>query len=237
MKKFQAAMVCGGMLAIATPAFAQSGYYFEDDEEQIDEKTWPALGFGGGHIEAIVGFDHMTGHSLKDIDSTANFFNSANGVAYGGGIGYDYTLNPTMVLGAEFDVTGSTADWKNPNVSSTFNMTRMRVGRDIFLGGRFGFLLNPKNLFYVKAGFANTQFSITGENTGETLHYDSNSSGLRFGFGVQHRLTKKTYAKIEYDYSHYGSGQFNYKGTTPDASYFALKNDRHQLMASIGFKF
>ena len=63
MRKLILSAIAGTAALVATPAFAQ------DD----------AASFNGGHVEAITGYDHIT--------------DGSDGVLYGIGGGYDYTLS------------------------------------------------------------------------------------------------------------------------------------------------
>lgn len=230
--KIIGALLVGMAALVASPALAQD---YEQDEQ--DQRAWPADSFSGPRVEVLLGWDHFANKSLKDIDTSAELANTASGLTYGGAVGYDTAVAPNLLLGAELSVTGSTARWSADTVTSTFNTTNLRIGRDIFVGGRIGYALSPRTLLYGKAGYTNTLFSIDGANSGEMLNHQSNSAGFRIGTGLEQRLTKKTYVKLEYDFSHYGSGQFNYAGSTPDGSNFALKDDRHQVLVGIGLRF
>lgn len=232
MKTMYALLAAGLAVISANPAFAQ-----EDDDQQAP-KT-PAEAFSGAHVEASFGWDHLSNKSIKDIDSTAYTTGSSDGVTYGGAIGYDFALTDRVTLGGEFGVYGSTAKWNNTTnfVSGTFNTETVKPGRDIFVGAKLGYALSPKTEIFGKAGYTNTHFSITGDNGSDPLYQGIDANGFRLGAGVEQKLTKSTYVKLEYDYSHYGSGQFNYSNATPDASNFDLHNDRHQLLASVGFRF
>ena len=221
------------LLATALGAVAASPAIAQDDVPQT-----PAQAFSGTHLEASVGWDHLTSKSLKDIDLSSTATGAADGVAWGGAIGYDMAVGDNLTLGAEFGVYGSSTNWTNQGlVSGTFNTATVRAGRDIFAGVRLGYALSPRTQIFTKAGYTNTHFGVVGTDGTENLYEGINADGFRLGAGIEHKLTRTTYTKLEYDYSHYGSGQFNYLGATPDASNFDLHNDRHQLMASVGVRF
>lgn len=230
MNKICAGLVAGLALAAASPAFAQS-------DIDPDEKAWPSDSFTGTSIEAILGLDHFASKSSKDIDSGAEFESTKSGLAFGGGVGYDFAVNPNITVGFEATVTGSTASWHTDDITSTFNLARIRAGRDIYVGGRVGYAFNPKTLAFVKFGYANTAFNLTGSNTSENLYETADASGIRAGFGLEQKVTKKTFVRLEYDFSHYGTGAYSYGGTTPDASNFFLSSDNHKVLASVGFRF
>ena len=225
------AVLCAGMAVIASsPAFAQS---------DASGPATPAEAFAGAHIEASVGWDHLANTSIKDIDPAARVSGTSDGVTFGGALGYDFALTDRITLGGEFGVYGSSAKWNNTGnlTAGSFNTQTVKPGRDLFLGGRLGYALSPKTQVFGKAGYTNTRFGVYGTDGSEVLYDGINANGFRLGAGVEHKLTKATYAKLEYDFSHYGSGQFNYAASTPDASTFDLHNDRHQVLASVGIRF
>lgn len=63
------------------------------------------------------------------------------------------------------------------------------------------------------------------------------TDGWRVGAGVETALGEKAFAKIEYRYSNYNEGEFDFNGTTPDSSRFRIDTDRHQVVASVGLRF
>jgi len=231
MKTLYALLASGLAVIASSPAFAQ-------DAGQ-DAAATPAQAFSGAHVEATFGWDHLNTKSLKDIDSTAEVEAGADGVTYGGAIGYDTALNSNWTAGAELGLYGSSIRWMNTtNLNpGTFNTAQVNAGRDLYIGGRLGYALSRKTQLYAKAGYTNTRFGVYGSDGNDTLYQHIDASGFRLGTGVEQKLTKATYVKLEYDFSHYGSGQFNYLGTTPDGSNFDMHNDQHQILASVGLRF
>ncbi len=233
MKTMYALFACGMAVIASSPAFAQSS-----DSNQPDSRT-PAQAFSGPFVEGTFGWDHLTNKSIKDIDATATATGATDGVTYGGAIGYDVALTDRVTLGGEFGVYGSSAKWTNTEnvVAGTFNTQQVKMGRDLYVGAKLGYALSPGTQIFGKAGYTNTHFGIYGDNGSDPLYQGINAGGFRLGAGVEQKLTRMTYVKLEYDYSHYGSGQFNYGDATPDSSNFDLHNDRHQILASVGLRF
>ncbi len=226
------ALLCSGMAVIAaSPAFAQG--------TDAAMPATAAAAFSGAHIEATFGWDHLANKSIKDIDPTAHVTGTADGVTFGGALGYDVALTDKVTLGGELGLYGASTKWNNTAnlVAGTFNTATVKPGRDIFAGAKLGYALSTQTQIFGKAGYTNTHFGIYGTDGSAVLYNGVNASGFRLGAGVEQKLTKATYAKLAYDYSHYGSGQFNYGGSSPDASTFDLHNDRHQLLASVGVRF
>ena len=109
MRKFAiAAALAAG--TIATPALAQ-------DNNNL----------GGFRIEGLVGYDHP---SILD--------ESADGVAYGVGVGYDFQAG-NAVFGVEAEAMDSSADEDVAGAIIPGDSLRVRAGRDLYVGGRVGF--------------------------------------------------------------------------------------------------
>jgi outer membrane immunogenic protein len=232
MKTPFALFVCGTALLAASPAFAQ------DYDEEADLPDTPADVFSGPHIELSAGLDHVGFKSYKDIDATQNFSTFKTGAVYGGALGYDTPLTERMTIGVEVGVTTSSVKYTNPALTTgTFNTSQVNVGRDLSFGLRLGYAFSKKTQVFAKLAYTNTHFGVSGTAGSEVLYDGIAANGARVGIGVEQHFTRALYVKLEYDRSQYGSGQYNYRGTTPDASYFDLRNSRDQLLASIGVRF
>lgn len=229
MKTIYALIASGLAVITSNPAFAQSA--------DAASET-PAQAFSGAHAEATFGWDHLSQKSLKDNDQAAYSKGSANGVTYGAAVGYDIAVTPHVTLGAELGLYGNSGRWNNTNLAAgTFNTASVNPGRDAFAGARIGYALTPKTQVFAKGGYVNSHFGVTGENGTDTLHDGFNASGYRLGAGIEQKLTRATYVKLEYDYSHYGSGQFDYYGNATAGGDFDLHSNRSQVLASVGLRF
>lgn len=190
--------------AFATPAFAQT-------QDQS---------FAGSHAEVIAGWDRVNDKSSYDA--------SRDGVTYGGNIGYDIQRGGT-VFGVEGEVTGSTISDRSNDVLNAGDRLRVKAGRDLYVGGRLGFVANPRTLIYAKAGYTNAQFITDYDSPATTpalsFRQRDNYDGWRLGAGAEFKVTDKVFAKAEYRYSNYGS-QTN--GVDPE---------RHQIVTGLGVRF
>ena len=144
MKKSIALLLAGGSLAIlAAPAAAQ------------DDTT-----FQGPWVAGVGGFDkNKAGSTIDDDvddpdndDGLLDEDESANGIVYGAAVGYDIDLG-TMVIGAEAELTDSTADSDFAGDPETdFGLGSVDTGRDIYVGARAGFKATENTLVYAKGG-------------------------------------------------------------------------------------
>jgi outer membrane immunogenic protein len=180
--------------AVATPAFAQD-----------------RAPFTGVRVEGIAGWDRP------------NVSNShANGVVYGVGAGFDFQTGGA-VLGIEGEASDSTSDKCVGGFAAAGDRLCSKAGRDLYVGGRIGGLVNPTTLIYAKAGYTNARISANyTAATGGTGSFRSrdNLDGVRVGAGVEHAVGRNAFVKAEYRYSNYEQDV-----------------DRHQVVAGFGFRF
>lgn len=220
MKKILAALAVGATVP-ACPALAQDA-----------QAT-----FTGPRVEATVGWDKSRSGSTVDDDATRDLDQSIDGIVYGGGVGFDAALGDSFVVGAEAELTDSTANADNDGVPNTFNLGRVEAGRDIYVGARAGFIVGEKMLVYAKGGYTNARFNLVGTDGTVDLDQRLDTDGWRLGAGVETAIGENAFAKIEYRYSNYNEAEFDFNGQTPDSSRFNIDTDRHQVVASVGFRF
>ena len=155
---------------------------------------------------------------------------------FGGGVGYDAMVGNGVVLGVEGEATGSTAHADRRAYANDFGYGRVRPGRDLYVGGRIGFLASPTTLLYAKGGYTNAQLHVLAGSTNTSTDTNFKLDGYRVGAGVEHQMSASTYAKVEYRYSNYGRGQIDYAGGGTSGR-FDVDTDRHQVAVSYGLRF
>lgn len=223
MKKILATLAAGTVLAAGAPAFAQDGS--------------PAAGFSGPRVEAVIGYDNLRSGSTKDIDTSADIDQSIDGITYGGAIGYDIATGDNITVGAEAELTESSASWSDEGTSTTFNLGGVEAGRDIYVGARVGYAMSPSTLLFVKGGYTNARFNYEGSDGTTDLNQRLDTDGYRLGAGVEQKFGSNAYGKLEYRYSNYSEGELDFNGNTPDTSRFDIDVDRHQVVAAVGLRF
>lgn len=145
-----------------------------------------------------------------------------DGFAYGGQIGYDLRVSPSVVLGAEVALTGrtGTADIAGIEISA---------GRTIGATARLGYLLGDKHLIYARGGYSNARFSADDGITKDS----GNRDGFTIGAGYEQALARNVSARIEYNYSDYGSDDLtNLVGVRSSAGL-----NRHAVTGGLNFRF
>lgn len=193
--------------------------------------------FTGPRIEAIVGYDKTRAGSSVDNDSNIPNDESIDGLLYGVGVGYDIDIGGA-VLGAEAEYTQSTAktEFRNGDFEG-FGLGNVKTNRDFYVGARIGAKATPNTLVYVKGGYTNAKFDVRSSDGTTELQQDIDTDGWRAGAGVEHALGQNAFAKLEYRYSNYGKAEIDFGGAIPDSSRFDVDTDRHQVVASLGWRF
>lgn len=219
MKKL-ALILASGCAMAAVPAVAQ----------EVDST------FTGPRVEAIVGYDVTQAGSSVDNDTTSSDDESIDGLLYGVGAGFDFAAGG-VVLGVEGEYTDSTAKTGfDRGDFEGFGLGNVKAGRDLYVGGRVGFIAAPKTLIYAKAGYTNARFDVLSSDGTTETRTDIDTDGWRLGAGVEQAVGENSFAKLEYRYSKYGEGEVDFVNG-PDSGRFDLDLDRHQVVASVGLRF
>ncbi|WP_337995111.1 outer membrane protein [Novosphingobium sp. KACC 22771] len=134
-----------------------------------------------------------------------NAFGSSkvNGTVYGGAIGYDLPVASILSIGADAEINGSTG-------RHNFGSSYLRIGRDLYVGGRVSLKILPSTRIYGKLGYANGNFASEAGYYGHGLSMifsdNVNLSGIRAGAGIQQTIFGPAYVLAEYRYTNYSSG-------------------------------
>lgn len=220
MKKIVSALAGCGAIAIAAPALAQT------------EPT-----FNGPRVEAILGYDINKAGSSIDDDANVDNDQSAEGLLYGVGVGYDFNLGG-VVVGPEAELTDSSAKTKFDNGDwEGFGVGNVTANRDIYVGLRAGAEVMPGTLLYAKGGYTNAKFDVVNNDGTNDFTQDIDADGWRVGAGAEHQFGRNMYAKVEYRYSNYQKAEIDYGGAIPDSNRFDVDLDRHQVVGAVGFRF
>ena len=200
-KLMLAALATSAAIAAAAPAAAQT-----------------AQPFTGFRVEGLIGYDSLNDRQGQDKSSS-------DGVLYGAAIGYDIPAGP-VVLGAEGEISGSSSDTRSNGIRVPGDEFRLGAGRDLYAGGRVGYIISPVAMGYIKAGYTNAKFDARYTTGGVTTVNSQEVGGYRLGAGLEYAISPNTFVKGEYRYSHYD--ELDGVGINPN---------RHQLMAGLGLRF
>jgi len=221
MKKTVALLTATALTAVAAPAFAQDN----------------TATFTGPRVEAIVGYDMARAGSSVDDDANQDNDQSIDGIMYGAAVGYDVDLGG-VVVGAEAELTNSSANTKfDAGDFEGFGFGNVKAGRDLYLGARLGVKAAPDVLLYAKGGYTNAKFDVRSNDGTTEFNQDIDTDGFRIGAGAEYALNRNTFAKLEYRYSNYSRAEIDFNGDIPDTDRFDVDLDRHQVVASVGYRF
>jgi outer membrane immunogenic protein len=208
--------------------------------------SYPWAGFyvgaeGGGAL------GYETGSTLyTTILSTAGSQTAGNvdGILGGFVAGYNYQVNSTWVLGAEFDWSWTNASGKTSRGSNIPGITLNGTTNDRWVAsvtGRAGYVMNNW-LLYGRAGAvwmdaaygANAMAGATLLEVGSTT---VTRAGFTVGVGAERRLFGNLTGKVEYDFDDFGTKQvlFTFPGIGSNGA--NVSTQVHELKAGINYMF
>ena len=223
MKKTIALIATGSLVALATPAIAQSA---------ADSP------FNGPRIGVVGGYDQSgAGSSIDDDTDDNNNDQSIEGIGYGVEAGYDIDTGGA-VIGIEGEYLESTADTQFEDGDfEGFGLGSVDANRDLYVGLRAGAKVTPNTLVYAKGGYTNAKYDILSNDGTTEFTNDVDTDGYRVGAGVEYAMNSGMYIKGEYRYSNYSEAEIDLEGTLADSERFDVDLDRHQVMAAVGWRF
>jgi outer membrane immunogenic protein len=161
-------------LAVATPAAAQTN----SDTNSYD----------GFRAEARLGYETPTVSEDEDI------YKLGSAVSYGGEIGFDIAVSPTVTVGPYVSAEESSVELEEEGTTAT-----IEIGRNYQVGGRIGFGLGGL-VGYGKLGYSNIKLNL--EGTGDD--YSATKGGVGGGLGIEGNLGRNAYWGVEGNYSDFG---------------------------------
>jgi outer membrane immunogenic protein len=207
MRKLIFASVCG--LLASWPAMAadlpvKAAPYAPPPAAYNWTGFWIGIRGGYGVNSTDVGTLNLGGTSI-DIGT------APKGFVGGGDAGLDFQFSPAFVGGIyieqDFADLRSTANMGVGGISLA-NLTNYLGAA----GARFGYLVTPASLLYLKGGFAwvgaHPNFSAVG--TAQSI--SDTSVGYELGVGLEHKLVGNWSVKIEYDHTHAGDKSLDASG-------------------------
>lgn len=190
--------------------------------------------FNGPRIELRAGWDNPDIRAtLQDAGNRVSQSADKSGVSYGGEVGYDFSPDNKMVIGAYAGLEGSTVK----ACGELYGADRLclRAGRNITAGARVGVVLDQKFLIYGKGGYSNGrvsvdyrdyEFILPDENVGRTF------DGFHVGGGIEASVGSGVYGRLEYVYTNYGRVSAETEVLTA-----SLKPTRQQVVYAMGVRF
>jgi outer membrane immunogenic protein len=222
-------MILAALVATpTTPALAQS-YAGQDGNAPYATEDVSGL-----RIEPRIGYDRViTELNVESATDSASVREGKSGVTYGGEIGYDMVVNVGTVLGAYAGIDGSSVKQCFPDGYGA--ETCLKPGRNLTVGLRGGYLLNPTTLVYIKGGYSNGQIRVGYNDPNfpeDNVRGSDNLSGFHVGAGVQAGFGRNFYGKLEYVYTDYNGYEI-----ADGSDKASLDFSRHQVVAGLGVRF
>lgn len=179
----------------------------------------PSVAQSGLYIGGIAGYE---GIRIESADGSLTA--EASSAVYGLNAGYDLALGNAFV-GIEGEVSTSGGSTEFPDSFSGARES-LEANAQYYAGARAGVALTPGLAAYGKLGY--TSLSTTAfTSSGSLDELKENSSGLRYGGGVQLALKGPLAARVEYRRSRYKDVNSGAYGDTTT----------NQVVAGLGFRF
>ena len=220
------ALVAGSTLVIAAGPAAANDW------------AGPYIGIGGGYDMANTRVDTVL------TDGPTNLAYKKNGQAGAGGFltlsaGYDHALFGPLVVGVFVDYDFSDADTNFSNF--LFSETgHVKLGDQLSVGGRIGYLVAPTTLFFSTFGYAHSDPSdVTISFEGDKLKAGIGSfNGYFLGSGVETLIGNGFSLKAEYRYTSMRSEGAVFSDTVPSAALIeTLKPQTQTIRMSLNYRF
>jgi len=186
------------------------------------------------------------------LDSVGTFAQTQlNGWLFGGTVGYNWQINPWMVLGLEGDFDWVNFEGTSPCGTTIFTFefastchTKAKWTAD--LTGRVGFAVD-RALLYLKGGAVwkkadhDATFNEVGLGCFVCLGYTDTRVGGLFGAGIEYAFLPNWSAKIEYNYMDFGTNNVNvagfFDGTEPITATVPVREVIHTVKAGVNYRF
>ena len=173
--------------------------------------------FDGPYVGVQAGWDRNE-IGIEDVDDVDI---SNDSLLIGGYAGYNFKIAERVVLGAEAGISTAVDDSFGLSTATETLTFDPRFSYD--LSARAGYLVNERTLAYVRGGLAGTRLRISFDDGADPFSETGYVEGWQIGGGVEHALTDKLSARVEYRYSDLGQGDLEY--------------DRHQALVGVSYNF
>jgi len=203
-----------------TPAWAQDApsQTAFDPYGNGEEVTYrdPMTGF---RVEVAGGYDRL---EINYFDGDTKYYDGADGIRYGGEVGYDFAIGSRVLLGAYVGYAGTTT--KRCDDVGLFTELCQRAKGELSGGVRLGVRVGERAQLYGKVGYASMplEFAVSTDRTTETY------AGMHFGLGGEMGVGSRAFVKAELVATNF---------RTRDRFYEGLNFDRRHAVAGVGYRF
>jgi outer membrane immunogenic protein len=192
-------------------------------------------------------YSFRTAGGVSGTGSTSASNQSANGMPLVIGLGYNFKLTNTWLLGVGADysaLTQETSNYQSRDIDGTLNGPgKIKVSNryNIFLTP--GYAIDKDKLIYAKAGYSSQalNYSSAAFSTTPALNKTSNANGYILGLGYKQMITGGFYGFAEGNYMSYSKANMGMGWTeTNGVSVTTTSNtgsSAYTLLVGVGYKF
>ncbi len=160
--------------------------------------------FTGERLELRAG-----GDAVRLADTRFKSAMKERGGDFGVAAGWDFRLRKGIVVGADFAADFDTGKKCESPGLTTGDKLCLNLIRSLSAAARIGAKVTDTILVFGKAGYASGRVhTVYTRSTSRLLDSTGNNEGWIAGGGVEWAALRKTYLKVEYDFSHYGTGTY-----------------------------
>ncbi|KZL21592.1 OmpA-like transmembrane domain protein [Pseudovibrio axinellae] len=187
-------------------------------QPEISYETPATYDWSGGYVGANAGWGFLGADGKNGAPGALD--ENQNGVTGGVHAGYNFTVAPSVVLGAEADIQYNDLEERKDGVelNSDWNAS---------VRGRAGYAFD-RTLVYGTGGVAFKNLTAK-SSAGKD---DKNVAGYVVGAGVERAVSDTLTARVEYLYQDFGDQKFDFAGTTEKT-----KLDENLIRAGVSMKF
>lgn len=213
--KLTTAVAMAAMLG-AAPALAQDTPF--DPYGNGEEVTYrdPMTGV---RVEVAGGYDRL---EINYVDGDTKYYDGADGIRYGGEIGYDIAIGSKVLLGAYAGYAAASTK-RCDDIGLSIALCQKAKG-EVGGGVRMGLRVGEWAQLYGKVGYASMPLEFRYPGGRETTTF----SGMNFGLGGEIGFGSRTFAKAELVATNF---------RTKDTIYEGYNFDRRHAVAGFGYRF
>lgn len=207
----------------------------EEPARIVPEVSWPSI-WHGFYAGVSVGVGRgSSSHTYDRNDNHGTAEQSLSGALGSVTVGYNYQFTPLIVGGLEADlgVMDLSADDK---VIFDGHIWKSQFGPMWgTIRGRLGYLFGQRTLVYYTGGlaFMSVDEIGIGDAAGQTATNQSTRSGFVMGAGVEHALSERLTAKVEFLHMDFGS----HNGLSENREAYSFENSVNLIRAGVNMRF
>lgn len=222
-------------------------YANADTRSEAAEHSYKS-NFGGAYVSVY------TGYAQSQFDVTEKYTNGAvsgytgdispDNYLLGIMVGYDWELDNNLIVGVAFD-------YEDRNASNAIEFQQYagaavptysfgaEITSSYSLTTRLGYIFNRDTMVYVKAGITNADvdFSVVDHSSFDTFSKDVSFMGYTMGLGAHYNLWSNFQLFIEYQYSDYGSENFDIGEINGTSYQYDLDLTENAFLLGVSYKF